>query len=347
MRIAKLWVMLGTVILLGMNWSLLVRAQRSDDVHGNDIGYSVAAKLPNNQIDKQQSYFDLRMVPGQREKLQATIYNSSNDTIEVESAVHTAYTNTNGIIDYATPIKQFDPSLQYQLGHLAQLKDGPRVKLAAHTSKVVTVEVTMPTAPFNGVILGGWYFKRVNTKVTGEVKGASTVSNEYAYALGLKCTLGKVPAPQLRIDKVGVGLVNARRGILPEIRNVSAVIVPEITTQTEITDKSSGKVIKKASQQHVQFAPNTLYKYPVLTGREPVRAGRYHLHMVAKNLKHRWVFDRDFKISAADAQKINRTTVDSTPINPLWWALMGALVMLIVGCLLMWLYRYFRTNKRS
>lgn len=49
-----------------------------------DVGYSVQAHIPANQIDKRQTYFDLKMQPKQKQTVNIDVMNSSNEEIQVE-----------------------------------------------------------------------------------------------------------------------------------------------------------------------------------------------------------------------------------------------------------------------
>lgn len=94
------------------------------------------------------------------------------------------------------------------MSDITKLDEDKAVTVPAHASKVVSVTVKMPSEQFNGAILGGWYFKRVNEKTTGEVKGATNVSSEYSYVLGIKYNSGTTPAPVLKLSDVSAGIVN-------------------------------------------------------------------------------------------------------------------------------------------
>lgn len=98
----RIMVIVGTLIL-GLQVSSVSglaasNASSSKTTQSNDIGFSVAAKIPNNQIDQHNSYFDLKMTRGRQQQIQTTIYNVTNADIKVQTAIHTAYTNGNGII---------------------------------------------------------------------------------------------------------------------------------------------------------------------------------------------------------------------------------------------------------
>lgn len=347
-KLKQLWRGLGIIgaLLLGLQWMQVAQAA-SKTGQSNNIGFSVAAKIPDNQINKKNSFFDLKMTKGQSQTLQTTIYNVSNQDIKVQTAIHTAYTNESGAIEYVTPANSFDQSLQYKMTDLTTLQGAKTVTIPANSSKVVSAQVKMPDRNFNGVILGGWFFKRVDQKVTSTVKGSMNIKNQYSYVIGLKYTEGKVPAPTLKLDKVTAGMSNYHRGIFPYLRNTSAVIVPNLKTTTTITSKNTGKVVKTAKKSDVQLAPNSVYRYPMLLGKTKLQAGKYHIKMVVKNTEHRWVFEKDFTITAKAAKTYNNKSVDNSGINIMWFVAFGALGMLIIVLLGLWLFFFIKKRRQN
>lgn len=349
----RIMVIVGTLIL-GLQVSSVsglaassASSSSGKTTQSNDIGFSVAAKIPNNQIDQHNSYFDLKMTRGRQQQIQTTIYNVTNADIKVRTAIHTAYKNGNGIIEYVTPTKSYDPSLKYRMDQITKIQGPTTITIPANGSKVVTATVTMPKQAVNGVILGGWYFKRVANKVTGSVKGSMNIANQYSYVIGLKYTAGIVPQPQLKLDTITAGMQNYRRGVFPQLRNVTAVIVPKLTITARLTSKNSGKVIKNFTQKNVQLAPNSVYKVPILTGTNRLQAGSYHVRLVAKNTDHRWVFDKDFVISTAAADKYNQASVDNSGMSVGWFILFGALGMLIIGLIGLLIFFWIKKRRRA
>ena len=339
---------LAFIFSLGVTMGLFNHLQamaKTNDSQNNDIGFSVSARIPNDQINKKNTFFDLKMTKGKSQTLKTVIYNTTNQDIKIQTAIHTAYTNSNGTIEYVTPSKSFDKSLKTRMSRITKISGDKVVTVPANGSKTVSAQVEIPNKNFDGVILGGWYFKRVDQKVTGSVKKSMNVTNQYSYVIGLKYTMGKVPSPKLVLGNVKAGMSNYHRGIFPELRNVTPVIVPNVTLHTTIKSKNSGKVVKDVTKKQVQMAPNSVFKYPILTGNKQLQAGNYHLHLVAKNDQHRWVFDKDFTISNEDAQKFNSASVDNSGIS-IWWLVgLGALGMLVlVG--IIWLVIWY-IKKRS
>lgn len=308
------------------------------------VGFSVAAQLPKNQRNANHSFFDLAMRMGQTQRLQVTIRNSTNRDIQVKSAIHTASTNPNGIIEYAQNPDHYDASLKYRFGELTKLVGPSEVTIPANGSKVVSADVKLPAGEFQGVLLGGWYFQLVDQKATGVVKGATNVTSKYSYVIGMRYTVGQVPNPELKLANVKPEMLNGHHGIFPHIRNVQPAMLMGVDVQTQITRKRDGKVVRSAHKTDVQFAPNSEFRYPLLAGHTPLSAGEYHLHMVAKSRAHRWVFDRDFSINWQTAQHYNHATVDTLPKSP-WWLLGVGAAGMLAAILAVWLFVAWRRKR--
>jgi len=337
-------VSLGLGLLFGtVRESMVVQAAKST---GNNVGYSVSAVLPENQITREHSFFDLKMVSGQQQTLKVRIYNVTNRDIQIETGIHTAYTNDNGVVEYLATAEQFDTSLKYQLGKLTQIKGESTVTVPANDSKIVEAQVSIPKTTFQGVMLGGWYFKRVDEKVTSEVKEAMNVHNQYAYVVGIKYSLGQAPQPKLTLSTIKPGLVNHHQSTIAELRNTTAVMIPDISLKTTVVDRSTHKTVKTVKKTNVQMVPNTTFYYGFLTGTDSLKPGSYHLRMIANNKAHRWVFEKDFTVTKAEVKQVARKSVESNSLNPLWLVVVGAIGTLIVGGLSGWLIYVIKRRSK-
>ncbi len=339
-----IWSLVVVIILLGVLLPISVQAKTTPN---NNIGFSVVAQLPDNQVDMKNSFFDLKMRSEQQQTLKVKIYNATKRDIKVKMGIHTAYTNNNGVIEYMTPATKFDSSLRYRLDKVTQIEGDSVVTVPANDSKVVMAKVQIPTTNFEGVMLGGWHFRKVEEKVTSNVKESLNIKNQYAYVIGMKYSFGKAPQPELTLTNVTSGLENYRQSIFVNLRNPSAVIIPDVKLTTVITNRATKKLVKAVKKSGVQMAPNSSYQYPILTGNTGLEAGKYHLRMVAKNKAHQWVFEKDFTITAKEAKKYARESVDTKVISPYWFVLIGAFLMLIVGGVLVWLVIVIKRRKQA
>ena len=121
--------------------------------------------------------------------------------------------------------------------------------------------------------MGGWYFKRVDDKVTGVTEKSINVKNEYSYVIGLKLSSGKLPIPNLCLGPVKAGLNNYHRSIIVALRNPVARIIPNLKIRTVIFNKRHQKVIIKNTKTGVMMAPNTVFKAPMPLGSQQLQPG--------------------------------------------------------------------------
>ncbi|KLD57187.1 hypothetical protein WP50_35650 [Lactiplantibacillus plantarum] len=71
-----------------------------------------------------------------------------------------SYANGNGIIEYVTPTKSYDPSLKYRMDQITKIQGPTTITIPANGSKVVTATVTMPKQAVNGVTVSDTHLKR-------------------------------------------------------------------------------------------------------------------------------------------------------------------------------------------
>ena len=86
----------------------------------------------------------------------------------------------------------------------------------------------MPNESFDGVILGGLYFKeKENDKEKKSAKEVQ-IENKYAYAIGvvLRETDAQVK-PDMKLNEVKPGQVNARNVVTANLQNIKASNVKE------------------------------------------------------------------------------------------------------------------------
>ncbi|MDV2575523.1 DUF916 and DUF3324 domain-containing protein [Lactiplantibacillus plantarum] len=299
-------VSLGFSILIGQTG---VSANRQQSVHNNNVGFSVAAEIPKIRFIN-KILFDLKMASGQQQTLRTVIYNVTNKDIKVRTAIHTAYTNTNGTIEYINPAKSYDQSLKYRVSDLATIQGERTITIPAEGSKTVAIKVKLPKQPVKWRLVG-WMVKRVDDKVTGVTEKSINVKNEYSYVIGLKLSSGKLPIPNLCLGPVKAGLNNYHRSIIVALRNPVARIIPNLKIRTVIINKRHQKVIIKNTKTGVMMAPNTVFKAPMPLGSQQLQPGDYQLQMTVNNQRHHWRFKRDFHISMTAAQKYNHESIDN------------------------------------
>ena len=72
----------------------------ANKVSASEMSFSVQAVIPENQIDKSQSYFDLKMQPDQSQDLTVELYNNTEKDLTISVTPNAATTNQNGVVEY-------------------------------------------------------------------------------------------------------------------------------------------------------------------------------------------------------------------------------------------------------
>ncbi|MBC1472705.1 DUF916 and DUF3324 domain-containing protein [Listeria seeligeri] len=295
-----------------------------------DVGYSVQAKIPNNQVDKKQTYFDLRMKPKQKQTVEIEVKNSSNEEIQVAASITYATTNRTGMIDYTqNDLTKTDKSLLHPLPEIAKIPDDQRVlKIPVNGTKVVQVNIEMPEETIDGVVLGAVKFTK---KVTDETKKTDGVSlkNEYSYIIGMQLSENdnKV-TPNINLKSIKPALVNYRTAIVAKLQNDQPVIIKDLSVDAKVYKQGSNKVLYQTKKADMTMAPNSSFDFDIDWENKPLEAGDYRLKMTATNGVETWKWDEKFTIEDKD-QALNKEAVNIEQSNPWLYVSIAAGILLI------------------
>lgn len=60
------------------------------------------------------------MEPGKTQEIPYTVFNRTDKSVTVETLIHSATTNSNGVIEYGESKSKFDETLSYDMKNLAK-----------------------------------------------------------------------------------------------------------------------------------------------------------------------------------------------------------------------------------
>lgn len=308
----------------------------------NSSDFTVRAIIPDNQIDKSKSYFDLLMKPGESQTLSVDVINNSTQEITVDIALQAASTNRNGLIEYQVKVDP-DDTLMYPFDTIASAAN--EIKVAPDSTQKVDVTVTMPEQQFDGVILGGIVFTRRENN--GAASGVS-INNQFSYVIGVKLSeTDKEILPDFRIKSIEPTLVNYRRAVSVNIHNPVALIIKDANVTASIYKKDETAPLFSINKNGIDMAPNSVYPLPVEWEGNDIDAGEYRLKLKLTWEGKIWEWDQDFTIDAAKAQEINKDALDKTA-KASWWARWWWIpVLVIVILLLLWFAFILGRRKRD
>lgn len=294
-----------------------------------EVGFNVQAVLPENQIDKNDSFFNLRMKPDQEQLIEVTINNTSDEDIVFEVNVNQAYTNNQGFIDYTDNSVEADSSLPFDINDLVKYEN--EVSVSAKSSKKVSFQLTMPSELYDGEILAGIKVNRKENKQEAK----DTINNSVGYVLGLKLTeTDKDIKRQVNLISVKPQSVFGKPTIVATIQNPMMASYGHLKYETEIIEKKSKKIFYKTTYDNdMQLAPNSVYPFAIEIKDKALVAGDYSLKLIVSDAKeNKWTFNEDFTIKKIEADKINKATINKNDNPTIPWSLIviGFVVLVLI-----------------
>lgn len=317
-------------------------------VLAEDLPVSVKPILPDNQIDKNASYYDLKVKPGQTQDLELTVYNSSDNEVTLNVAVNPAFTSMTGTFIYSLNSKDKDESLKTSLTEMTTTD--PTISIPAKGETSVKVKLNVPKDPFSGLILGA-------VRITGAPndkadkkesdKQGFSVDNKFAYSIAVQLREDeKLPKSDMKLKKFSASQVVGRNSVKVNLQNPTPTIINALSYDASITEKGKSEVLHKNKVKDFRFAPNTSFDFPIDWENQAFKAGEYSLHMKVRleESNQDWTFDQDFTISAKEAKELNEKAVDLEK-NYMLWIIIGMVSLLLIIIVLLIVIIFIKKNN--
>lgn len=331
------------VLLSGTIFVLLNGNQKAQ---ASQLNFNVEAIIPENQVDKNKTYYDLRIEPDKMQDLKMMLHNSTDKDVSVELTAEAATTNLNGVVEYGKTKAKRDSTLKTSIGEIVTLSEENPV-IPAKGSKEITLTVKMPTTDFDGVLAGGITVKETiptTDKATKETKGMA-IENRYSYVVALVLHGKNETIPsELKLNKVKATQVNVRNVISANLQNTKAKYLNQLSVDAKITKKGENKTLYSVKKEQMQMAPNSNFNLPIPLNGAALKSGKYTLKVKADSQGDTWNFTRDFNISAEEAKKLNKQDVSIEKDNTWLYVLIG---VILLTALLILFYLIMRKRKKE
>ncbi|PFQ46746.1 cell surface protein [Bacillus cereus] len=313
-------------------------------VYAAEMKFAVTAVMPENQIDKNQTYFDLKMQPGQKQIIQVQMKNDTNKEVVVESFANTAITNSNGITDYSTVEPKTDSTLKYPFSKIAKMPK--ETKVPANSTVTVDVNLEMPSESFDGVILGGLYFKEKEDENVKKKDEGVQIENKYAYAIGvvLKETDAEVK-PDMTLNEVKPTQINGRNVVTANLQNVKPAMLKNLSVDAKVYKEEGTDVLFEAKKENLRMAPNSNFDYAISWENKAFDPGTYRVEVKATDGDQKWEWTKKFTIEGKTADKLNDAAVEAKKDYTLYYIIGGVLLLIILLVLVFFLGR--RSKKED
>lgn len=306
-----------------------------------DKSYSVQAVLPDNQIDKNESYFDLKVEPNKEQDLKVMIINTGSKPIKVEAEINDAYTADSGVIGY----DKYNVKLyKNQNPSLSSLVDGRRktkVNLKVGQAKTVSFKVKSPSSEYTGIILGG---VTTTANVSPTKSKNINIKNQVRYVKGVVLrSKDDGVTPDMHMTNAKPKSVAGNSGIAYTLDNTAPININEVTLKAKIYHNSD---TTKYSAKNLQIAPNSQFNYFI-----PVKnlsAGKYKAVITVKSKAgYEKTFTRTISVSKSDVDYVEEQAEQKTGRKSNQWIIIiVGIIALILVALWMFLY-YSQRNKKT
>nr|WP_242542160.1 DUF916 domain-containing protein [Vagococcus sp. DIV0080] len=307
--------------------SLIVSQQVFADAKGLPI--TVTAEIPENQFNKNVSYFDVLVKPGDMQIFNLIITNSGKEPVDILVAPHTAKTSKNGGIDYSGVDTPLDDSLAISFEDITTEKQ--RLTLAGEQSQTVTFTTNIPEKDFTGVLLGGFYITQIEEEEkTEEVQEGIQIKNKFSQVLGVVIQEeDKAVEESFSLIDVKADVWNNKFGVQTTLANQSPMILSGYSLEFTIYDKDQKKIMK-LDKPMFSMAPNSHYVISENISEEALPIGDYLLKMTIHNKEgnQKWELEKKFSLGKKEKSEIMKQTLISQ--HPFTLILIGIIVVLVI-----------------
>lgn len=308
-------------------------------------GFTTDAKLPDNQYTKEVTYFDLKMIPSQKQELEVILTNASSKEIVVVPSINRAQTNRAGVVTYSVKSETNNAGLTYNIEDIITIAE-KEIVLKAHEQYKLKLQVEMPEQPFEGILAGGLYlYNKTTAKTEGNIK--NHFAREIALILRTTDNSEEILG-DLALTKVSTDQENARNVISLLLENTQPAYLSAVDFKGSITKSGSQEPLLTLDKKNLSIAPNSTFDLPIPLNGEPFKAGKYEFKGTATQKERVWQFDQKFQITSEEAKKLNQKDVsikkETIFENRLVLILIGLLLLLLL-ILIVLLFRIYKKKR--
>ncbi|MGO2962839.1 MAG: DUF916 and DUF3324 domain-containing protein [Carnobacterium maltaromaticum] len=312
-----------------------------------NMAYSVKANIPENQINKEITYFDLKMEPNQKQEISLTVNNSSDQKTTLLISPNVAMTNQNGVIDYSQSKGKLDSSIKTPLTSI--ISEAQEVDLEPNQTKEVVFTIQMPGKEFDGTVLGGFYItKKEDVNKDKNKEETVQIKNKYSYVIGIQIreNVNEVK-PVLKLNQIKPTLLNYRTAVTANLQNTEATLLKDLNVNAKVMKKGTSTVLHETSKKNLSMAPNSNFDFPINWDNQGLESGKYTLELVASANEEKWEFQQDFEISAKSSKDLNKEAVELEKNEPNWMLIIGLTIGGILVVTIMVSYFIYRHHKKK
>ncbi|BCA86251.1 cell surface protein [Enterococcus saigonensis] len=306
----------------------------------SNVDYSVEPILPANQIKRGNTFFDLKVLPNQKQTLKIKINNFAKTQQTFHIRVNDAQTNSNLVIDY----NNFETNGFIGAKKISTMIEYPKtITIPAQKSGIVSLNLSVLNQSFDGILLGGIQVQKEKPK---KKTNENTFTTEYDYIIGLMLSENeKKIVPELKFVSVKPSVIENNAGVEIQLQNVKPINIAAVTLNGYIYKDKSPKPVISRIIKNGSIAPESSFKIAFFNGEmgktKPLEPGNYLLKLTLEEKNgQRWDFEEEFEITKKQAQTVNNHVFVVKKDNTLLYGIMGVLLAILLLLLLLVVKKY-------
>jgi hypothetical protein len=316
----------------------------------SEFNFAVTTVIPENQRDKDKTYFDLLMEPSQQQTIEIELRNDTDKDVKINPEINAATTNINGVVEYGSNDIKTDPTLFYKMEDIVTTEE--EVVIPANGNYRLKLDINMPEEEFNGFLAGGITLKEIEDEENSDTNNSDdgtgmSIKNEYAYVVAILLSENDTEiVPELRLNDVFPDQINARNVISANIQNIMPMYMNQMTVEAKVTKKGSSVVLYESSSEGLQMAPNSNFNYPIPLNGEKMKGGNYTLTLTAASMGEEWTWTKDFTIEGEKAVALNKADVSIKQTDYAWlYVAIGIGLLLLV--IILWILILIKKKRKK
>lgn len=313
----------------------------SKSVQAEGMGYSVRAIIPDNQLDQTKTYFDLKVQPGDTQKLALEITSTSSEELHLKVSPHSATTNQNGELEFSVEPTVHDSTLEYPMTELISASQS--VTLAPKETKQVSFTLKVPEDSFAGKLVGGFtiYDQANDKEVEASGKKEVQIRNVFSMVVGIQLQeKSQEIKPELKLNGVKANLFNYRTAMTANLQNTQPTFLSQLKVAAIIKQAGSKKVLYETEKQGMTMAPNSNFDFPIMLENQEIKPGNYVMELQASSGKETWTVTKKFKVSKEEASELNKSAVEleaRSTDSLVYLNIILVILVLVVGSVMIYL----------
>lgn len=296
----------------------------SEETKSNDsVGFNVKAVLPENQLNKENSFFDLRVSPNQEQEIELLITNTSSKEEIYDIAINQAYTNEQGFIDYALKSESEKNKYKFPIEDIVDVPD--KVTVPANETKEVSISLKIPEKPFVGEILSAFQIKKEDNNQNG-------INNSYGYIIGLRLTQNDQQVKRnLTLEKVKTKEISKQDQLVITLHNPEMESYGSLKYKITMINPKDNKTIYNKEFKDLQIAPESSYEMKLNLEELEIPKGIYQVKVEVSDAKNnKWNFKKNVEVHKSDQTKKGKLDNNEKDNYSLTGAILGVILLIVL-----------------